>query len=73
MAEFCLSKIAGKKYIWQKKYLEGVNLICFFAKNKSNLLPLKKSIQLTIYLMINFGMGIQIQNSSFKIIVPIKK
>jgi len=49
-----LSKMAGNKYIWQKASLEGVNLICFFTKNKSNSLPLKKSIQFTIYLMPNF-------------------
>ena len=27
-------KIAGKKYIWQKASLEGVNLICFFAEKQ---------------------------------------
>ena len=40
---------AVKKYIWQIGALEAENLICFFLlKNKSNSLPLKKSIQSTV-------------------------
>jgi len=37
------SKKAGKKYIWQKASLEGVNLICFFAKKQIKFTPSKKS------------------------------
>jgi len=46
---FFSSKIAGKKYIWQKASLEGVNLICFFAKKQIKFTPSKK-ISLIYYL-----------------------
>ena len=41
--------LAGKKYIWQKTSLEGMNLICFFAKKQIKFTPSKK-IYLIYYL-----------------------
>jgi len=40
---FFLSKIVGKKYVWQKASLEGVNWICFFAKKQIQFTPSKKN------------------------------
>jgi len=44
--------MAGKKYIWQKAFFIGNKFDLFFLqKNKSNLLPIKKYIKFTIYLI----------------------